>query len=257
MHIIIKFIKVLQAALLITMTTALSLFTSFTSSHAAIQPIKIQYLQQVRLDIASDAVNRISFGNGRVIKLIGETNGFDSILSDRGSDLFISSRLPAGSKIDFSSILASGDIIDFSLNIVESKTPSLIQLKFPSDNTSSNTNNNTSSTATAKSEAIKMIEAMRTGELGKYYIQQPLKKINVPVDSKITVTAQDNYRFGNLHGVALTLQNTDRTLTQNITANTLAASFEFRRVAAIALERELLLPKQKTVAYIVFKGALK
>jgi TraK protein len=205
------------------------------------QPIEIKYLQQVHLDVASEAVNRINFDNFRVVKLIGNISSFASILSEHGSDLFITPKLPVGKKIDFSALLATGDIIDFSLKIVEGQTPYLVKLKFPMDVASTN-----------KSEAVKMIEAMNSGRLSKYYVQKPLKEVNIPWISKIKATAQNTYRFGNLHGTILILENLSHSHSFEITASEFTK--HFTDIAAIYIKQNLLPVKGKTKAYIVFKG---
>ena len=214
--------------------------TSLATQSFDPQPIEIKYLRQVHLDVASEAVNRINFDNFRVVKLIGNIGGGTYVLSDQGSDLFIAPKLPAGKKIDFSVLLATGDIIDFSLNIVKSQTPYLVKLKFPGDVTSAN-----------KSEAVKMIEAMHSGKTGKYYVQKSLKKVNIPWNRDIKGQAQNSYRFKNLQGTILTLENTNRSRSFEITASDLSRSFD--RVTAIHIEQSLLPPKGKTKAYIVFK----
>ena len=205
------------------------------------QPIKIKYLRQVHLDVASEAVNRINFDNFRVVKLIGNIGGGTYVLSDRGSDLFIIPKLPVGKKIDFSALLATGDIIDFSLKIVKGQTPYLVKLEFPIDVVNTN-----------KSEAVKMIEAMHSGHLGKYYVQKPLKEVNIPWISEIKATVQNTYRFGNLQGTILTLENLSHSHSFEITAGEFAK--HFTDIAAIHINQNLLPVRGKTKAYIVFKG---
>ena len=204
------------------------------------KPIEITYQKQVQLNVANEAVNRISFANFFVTKLIGNMSGFDSILSDNGSDLFITPKLPDGKKIDFSAILSSGDVIDFSLSVVKSKIPYLVRLKFPS-----------SSVGTSKSEAAQMIEAMSKSLIGKYYVQKSNKKINIPRNPELKAVIENYYRYDNLSGILLTLQNTNRSKPIEVTAELLTRSFT--GVVAIYIEKELLLPAAKTRAYIVFK----
>lgn len=215
--------------------------TSLAIQSVDLQPIEIKYLKQVHLDIASEAVNRINFDNFRVVKLIGNIAGFTCVLSEQGSDLFIVPKLPLGKKIDFSALLATGDIIDFSLNIVESKTPYLVKLKFPMDVASTN-----------KNEAAKMIEAMYSGHLSKYYVQTSLKKVNIPWIPKIKATAHDSYRFGNLHGIILILENLSHSHSLEITASEFTKYFT--GIVAIHIKQNLLSARSKTKAYIVFKG---
>ncbi len=217
---------------------------SYASQMLEPQAIEIKYLQQVRLNIASDAVNRISFDNFVVTKLIGNIGSFDSILSDTGSDLFIAPKLQAGKRIDFSALLASGDVIDFSLLVIKSETPALVKLKFPSTVIGVN-----------KSEAVRMIEAMHEGKTGKYYVQKLFRKINIPSHPEIKAVAQNSYRFKDLCGTSLLLENTSKKRSLEITANDLSGSFN--KVAAIHIKQGFLAPKGQTKAYIVFKGGLE
>ena len=215
---------------------------AFADALKETKPIEIIYQQQLHLNVASDAVNRINFDNFRVVKLIGNISSFTSVLSDQGSDLFIAPKLQAGKKIDFSALLASGDIIDFSLNIVKNSVPCLVKLKFPNNMAGMN-----------KSEAAKMIEAMHNGKADKYYVQKSTKKINIPTNHEIKAVAQNSYRFGNWRGTSLILENTNRSRSLEITVSELARSFD--GIAAIYIEQGLVLPRGKTKAYIVFKEA--
>jgi hypothetical protein len=231
--------RIITKSLLVVALTLLSQ-TSLAIQFFDLEPIEIKHLKQVHLDVASEGVNRINFDNFRVVKLIGNIAGATYVLSDQGSDLFIAPKLPVGKKIDFSALLVTGDIIDFSLNIIKSQTPYLVKLKFPGDVSGTN-----------KSEAALMIEAMRCGKTDKYYVQKLLKKVNIPWNRDIKGQAQNSYRFKNLQGAILTLENTNRFRSLEITANNLSQSFD--RVTAIYIEQSLLPPKGKTKAYIVFK----
>lgn len=214
------------------------------------QIIEVSYQKQLFLNVADEAINRINFKHGRVSKIIGNVSGFSSILSDDGSNLFITPKEPSGSKIDFSVLLSSGDIIDMSLNVVKSKKPYLISLHFPDSN-----NNN------IKSEASSLIEAMKNQLIGKYYVQKSSSNVIIPGKDKLKATSSDIYRFGNLHGTILILQNMNkktRKNTQNlsieITEDNLIRAFS--GVVGVHIEKRHLAPSEKTKAYIVFKEVI-
>jgi len=221
-----------------------------------VKPIGIKYEKQIHLNIANGSVNRINFNKLRVMKIIGNISGCNTILSDDGSDLFIVPSLTVGKKIDFSALLSSGDVIDFSLTVISSKVPYLVKLKVPS-NLSINNNS-----ADDKSEAVKMIEAMSRGEAGKYYVQRSLQKIgkkinilsNILAKSGIKLTVQDSYRFENLFGVSLILHNTSR-ISCEITADDLVSGLS--DVMAAWVVSPYLSPKTKTKAFLVFKRAVE
>jgi hypothetical protein len=215
-------------------------YKAFAKTSFETKQVEIIYERQVHLNVVSNTVNRISFANFRVVKLIGNISSFTSVLSDSGSDLFIAPKLPEGKKIDFSALLSSGDVIDFSLSVVKSEKPYLVKLKFLGN-----------SEGAGKSEAAKMIEAMSKGVIGKYYVQKSNKKINILAKPEIKTIMQDSYRFSNLLGTSLILQNTNCTNSLEIRADDLARSFE--GIVAIFIEQGLLPPTGKTKAYIVFK----
>jgi hypothetical protein len=233
--------------------TKLKKASSAKLSNANSKIVDISYQQQLSLNIADEAINRINFKHGRVSKIIGNVSGFTSILSDDGANLFISPKLPEKSKIDFAVLLASGDIIDISLTVVKSKKPYLISLNFDEHNQS------------AKSEVASLIEAMQDGVIGKYYVQKASSNVTISNQPKITATSSDIYRFGNLHGTTLTLtnknkksRNSNRNSKPNsrieVTENDLMQAF--RGVVGIRIANRYLAPTESTKAYIVFREAI-
>lgn len=230
----------------------ISVFVVFLTLNAlagvtsAISPIEITYQRPVTFNIANEAVNRISFDNFQVTKIIGRLSHFNSTLSDNGSSLFITPKLPVGQSIMFSALLSSGDIIDFSIKVVKSKSPSLIQLKLSGNNTA----------APDKNSASKMIEAISLGVNSNYYVQTASSKmssqINIPTKPALKIIIKDNYRFGNLRGYALDIHNLNRMHACEITTDDLASSLS--KVVAARIEQKLLPPGGKTKGYIVLQG---
>lgn len=237
---IIKYYLFISVFIVFLTLKALASFTGTTL------PIEITYQEPVTFNIASQAVNRISFDNFQVTKIIGQLSGFNNVLSDDGSSLFIAPKLPVGRSIMFSALLSSGDIIDFSLKIVKSKSPSLVKLKLSGSNIA----------ALDKSEAVKMIEAMSSEINSNYYVQTTRNTIsshiNISAKPSVKILIKDNYRFGNLRGYVLSIRNTHRKDACEITADDLA--FSFSKVVAARIEQPLLLPGGKTKGYIVLQG---
>lgn len=208
--------------------------------------IEVSYGKQLSLNIAGEAINRISFNSARVSKIIGNVSGFTSILSDDGSNLFITPKSPEKSKIDFAVLLSSGEIIDLSLSVVKGKKPYLISLKFPDSREQYN-----------QSEASALIAAMRKGVIGKYYVQQSVSDIS---HDKFKVTSSDVYQFKNLRGRILTLQNNskrsrgNKSSTIEITESDLISAFD--GVVGVHIEAKQLAIGKQTKAYIVTKEAV-
>ena len=213
------------------------------------QIIEVSYQKQLFLNVADEAINRINFKHARVSKIIGNVSGFSSILSDDGSNLFITPKA-SGSNIDFAVLLSSGDIIDMSLHVVKSKKPYLISLHFPDSN-----NNN------IKSEASSLIEAMKNQVIGKYYVQKSSSNVTIPGKDKLKATSSDIYRFGNLHGTILILQNMNKKTRKNTQDSSIEITEDnliraFGEVVGVYIEKRYLSPSEKTKAYIVFKEVI-
>jgi len=209
--------------------------------------IEVSYQKQLSLNVADEAINRINFKRGRVSKIIGNVSGFTSILSDDGSNLFITPKEPNGSKIDFAVLLSSGDIIDISLTVVKSKKPYLISLDF--------SNNQSGST---KSEVSLLIDAMKSNIIGKYYVQKASSNVTILGNSKIKATSGDIYKFGKLHGTTLTLQNKTKHIRKSKTDSSIKITEDdlikaFKGVVGVHIENTTLAKGEKTKAYIVFK----
>lgn len=208
--------------------------------------IEVSYQKQLSLNVADEAINRINFNHGRVSKIIGNVSGFTSILSDDGSNLFITPRSQAGSKIDFAVLLSSGEIIDLSLSVIKSKKPYLISLKFPDSREQYN-----------QSEVAALIEAMQKGVIGKYYVQQSVSDIS---HDKFKATSSDVYQFKNLRGRVLTLQNNSKRSRGNkssiieIKESDLISAFD--GVVGVHIEAKQLARGKQTKAYIVTKEAV-
>jgi len=211
--------------------------------------IEVSYQKQLSLNVADEAINRINFKPGRVSKIIGNVSGFTSILSDDGSNLFITPKEPNGSKIDFAVLLSSGDIIDMSLTVVKSKKPYLISLNFSNNQGGSK-----------QSETSLLIDAMRSSTIGKYYVQKTSSNVTIPGNSKIKATSGDIYKFGKLHGTTLTLQNKTKRTRRSKSDSSIEITEDdlikaFKGVVGVHIENTMLSKGETTKAYIVFKEA--
>ena len=207
--------------------------------------VDVSYQKQLSLNVADEAINRINFSSGRVSKIIGNVSGFSSILSDDGSNLFITPKAPNGSKIDFAVLLSSRDIIDISLTVVKSKKPYLISLNF-------------SNNQGTQSEVSSLIEAMQDGVIGKYYVQKSSSNVTIPNKGKIKATSSDIYKFGKLHGTTLTLQNKSKGVKKSKSDSSIEISENdlikaFKGVVGVHIENTILNKGETTKAYIVFK----
>jgi hypothetical protein len=201
---------------------------------------EVKYEKQMKLMLASSKVNHINFASFRIAKIIGNNQNFTFVVSDDGSNLFLTPKIAAGSSVDFSVVGASGAVLDFNLQVIDAPSPSLIKLIFePAAIYSTNT------------EASKMIFAMSSGRVQKYYVQKVAQNINIKSKPNIKIIQQNSYRWQGLQGAVLLLKNTDKKSKAQITPNDLALYFSNMKAAFIeACELE---PEGETRAFVVFK----
>jgi len=201
---------------------------------------EVKYEKQMKLMLASGKVNHINFSSFRIAKIIGNNQNFNFVVSDDGSNLFLTPKIPSGSIVDFSVVGAQGAVLDFSLQVVESVSPSLIKLIFESPAAYSIDN-----------EANKMIFAMSAGRVQKYYVQKVERKINISSKPNIKIIQKNSYRWQGLQGAILLLKNTDSRHKAQITPDDLALNFG--NIKAVFIEKRELNPLGETKAFVVFK----
>ena len=205
--------------------------------------IRIKYQKSLPLEISSQGINHISFWPFRVEKIIGDTSTFTANTGENstGSELFITSKSETGSKIKMSIVLTNGRIVDLALNVVESVDPKIVELDFGG---SASTNQET------KLQALNMIDAMKRGVTGKYYVRHLKDPINLATAKDYIIKQISNYRYGALEGAALVIQNTSK---RSISIKPSDLVAYFNDINAYAIESEAILSKSRTKAYIVFR----
>ena len=205
--------------------------------------IKVQYQTPLYLEISSSGINHISFWPFRVEKIIGDTSSFTANTGENGSgsELFITSKVPSGSKINLSVMLTSGMIVDLALNVVESVDPKIVDLDFGMS---------TDTMHEIKLQALDMVDAMKRGVTGKYYVRHLKKPITLATAKDYKIKQISNYRYGALEGAVLVIQNTSK---RSITIKPSDIASYFNDIDTYAIEREMILGRSSTKAYIVFR----
>jgi len=206
--------------------------------------IKIKYQKSLPLVISSSGINHISFWPFRVEKIIGDTSTFTANTGENstGSELFITSKAPSGSKINMSIVLTNGRIVDLALNVVESADPKIVELDF---------GGSAGTMHEIKLQALNMIDAMKSGKTGKYYVRHLKDPIKLAATKDYKIKQISNYRYGKLLGAVLVIQNTSKRSISIKPSDFLA---NFSDVDAYAIENELILSKSNARAYVVFRG---
>lgn len=205
-------------------------------------PTKVYYQKSSKLKISSKGINRINFWPKRIVKIIGDLSMFTSNVPEDGSNLFLTSKLSAGKVINVSVVLSSGEPLDLSLEVVDSANPKFIDLIFAK---------NTEEQKVLKQEIDQMLSAMQRGVKGKYYIRQPKKPILTREDKKFRMKQISNYQYKKLLGGIFEIQNKTRKSVPIVPKEIIG---RFNQIEAYTFDREILLPREKIKAYIIFKS---
>jgi len=205
--------------------------------------IKVQYQTPLYLEISSSGINHISFWPFRVEKIIGDTSTFTANTGENstGSELFITSKSATGSKINMSIVLTNGRIVDLALKVVESVEPKIVELDF---GVSADT------MYEIKRQALNMIDAMKRGVNGKYYVMHIKKPITLTETKDYKIKQISNYKYGKLIGAVLVIQNISKSA---ITISPSDLVGYFKDIDMYAIESEKILSRSSAKAYIVFR----
>lgn len=202
--------------------------------------LAIYYGSQTNLDISHQGINRISVQPKRVSKIVGDSSDFTAIVVDDGSDIFITSKKPVGTKINCSIILVDNSVLDINLNVIALEYPAIIKLDldhYKDGHVSENVDS--------------MLLHMQRAECGKYYVQHTNKLIKATNNHFIKIVQTRSYRFGNLYGGIFEIKNLS-SKRQNFSTEDFYNSFD-GSIASLVSKEELL-PGEVTLGYLVFRG---
>lgn len=206
-------------------------------------PIKVEYKKSLHIELSSKGINRISFWPLRVEKLICDLSNFTSNVPENGTDIFLTSKVPAGTSLNASVILSTGEPIDMHIKVVEAKEPKYIQLDF--------SNLHDDPEGSLKKEASLMINAMKNNFVGKYYVRS-VKYPKLLFETKeYRVKQRANYQYEGLIGAILEIENKK---SKSITIDPKSIVARFEGMQAFAFEGEVIAPKYKMKGYVVFKS---
>jgi hypothetical protein len=219
-------------------------------SSAQLSGIKIEYLQAIPLSISANGINRFNFGSGRIVKIVGNSSQYGAVLSDTGSDLFLTSKLAPGEIIDLTLLRADGEVFDLRL-YVSDIPPVIMKLDTEGQKTQE---------FAEKKEIKEMINTMFEERKSKYFVQEQKKKIQLSNKPNLVMEQYVTYRFGDLMGVGITYRNQsikNRKINNNIIEPKLGKEEllkGFKDVLAIAIINENLEPEEKGKIFLVFKA---
>jgi hypothetical protein len=206
-----------------------------------VKTAKIKYIKPIDLTISASGVNRISLAPHIITTIWGDGSEYSATLSNNGSELFITSKVPENSKIVLAVGLAGGKVVDLMLNTVKASVPKIINL---------NLQNVESKSEMLKIAAKQMLKAMRMQSKGKYYVREVSNQIQMSATNSLLAKQERIYQFGNLIGTSLTLQNKGKSA---VSVNALSLVKAFKDVVAVQVDNVILTTGQKTKAFLVMQ----
>lgn len=153
--------------------------------------LEIEYLKPIELNINSGGINRLNFGDERIKKIVGDVSQYRAVLSDNGSDLFLTSKLAPSGVIDLTLMTARSRAIDLRLHVRDKADGAIISLELNEQNDFEQDE---------RLEIAKMIEAMKSNTWGKYFVEDRTRVIKLPNKPGKVLNEYVSYRYGDLMG---------------------------------------------------------
>lgn len=188
----LKKVQLFGRLILLSIFVALIIVGAVSSSEAAgAMRLEIEYLKPIDLNISSNGINRLNFGDERITKIIGDSSQYSAVVSDNGSDLFLTSKLAAGEIIDLTLMTARSEAIDLKLHVADKGEGAIIKLNLGDEK---NFEDN------ERSQIRGMIEAMRSEVKDKYFVEERKRVISLDNKTGSSLKQYVSYRYGDLMG---------------------------------------------------------
>lgn len=215
--------------------------------NASVKPereVILGYKNPVIVRLSSNAINHINFKNNRVVKIIGDPSKFSGIISGDGSHLFLTSKVAAGSEFDISVVDVHAEVFDLHVIVQETDKQTILSLS-KKDSMKADSN--------LRIEAAKeMINAMRMGLKGKYYVAITDRNISFGLEPDLEIKQYANYRYGKIWGACFDVRNKSSENTIILDADKITSLF--KNVIATSPGQITIFPLKSSKIFIVFEG---
>jgi hypothetical protein len=202
--------------------------------------IHIEYKKPIELTISGDGINRISLAPMIATSIWGNSSEYAALISNNGSELFLSSKVETGKSFALTVELAGGRVVDLLLHTLATSMPKIVHLNLADQSFKQHEH---------RLEVEQLIKAMQSGRKGKYYVVEEGQKLNLP--SKLFGKQSKIYKYGDLSGVILQLTNKGK---GELLINARELANSFNNVIAVQLINERLKAGDSTNAFLVLKN---
>jgi hypothetical protein len=206
--------------------------------------LKTEYVRPVSIIVSSNGINRINFSKIRIAKIVGDASRYEVVLSEDGSNLFLTSKVAAGEGINLSLITAKGELIDLRVQVMEGTEPSLINLSLTEDRDVD---------LLEQQEIAELINHMADGDKGKYYVQKVSRRLRLKDKPNLIVRQETLYGYGDLMGAAFTVFSVSNRGKHEETISKEDILGLFEGVLAVAISDQGIAAGEKASVFVVFK----
>lgn len=232
-----------------------SMLTSLPTLSLASTQFAFSPTQVIQTAIAYGQVNRIQVTSGEIIEVVGDENQYQLYWSGDYRNLFIAPRAPAGETIELSLVLAGGRVQDMRFTVVKTAAQTIfINTSEGGASPSPDLSNGITSLLpnALKREISAMMRAMIASKdmNGKYYIIDA--KRTVLKNGQMTINQTSAYRYLDLNGAILSVQNTSGKLLKLSKEDFKSI---FRDTVAISIEAGSLKPRAKSRVFVITRSS--
>ena len=215
----------------------------FSSKAALAEEIIIKYESPTRLKLTRYHINHIHFDLSKVKKIVGYKNLYQTILSNNKQDLYLRLNPEELEPINISVIDTAGRVFDFELMQIERRTP--LSVKILQDRSS-----HLKLKRNIELEISKMLTAMKSGMVGKYYVLNPEKRFKYgKLGKRVGLKIVKDYRYQNLRGLGIEIINLNKKAI-TIAPRRDIDGFNGKIVSGFN-EKIIIKPKNREVVYLV------
>lgn len=195
----------------------------FCLSALALPNFKLSHYAKHKVEISKFGLNRITMMPYAISQIVGNGSNYEIKIDDDGRSFYIKPLCEVGKTIELSIKMSNNNVFDVELKVVEGKGRAIY---LENDKTLEET------VGFLHDESKLMINAMKKGEVGKYYVKDVEKYF--PNDFGLEIRQVKSYKDVNIHGAILLVRNqsSDSILLKEkyfaeLFANSVAVSFNF------------------------------
>ncbi|MEM6338605.1 MAG: type-F conjugative transfer system secretin TraK [Pseudomonadota bacterium] len=247
-NILLNIIAIIMSCIITSFSTS-SFANEFRDTSS--QTYQINPKKKIATVIGAGLLNRIHIDFATIMEVVGDESKYSIHWSGDYRNLFIFPKVEAGETIEISFIMSGGIAQDFIFTVGDCPSRSIILQG--ADFTQKANSNSAKPSAIAsreiQSEINQMLRAMRVGTKDKYYVRDT--KRNISKTPKLLIKQTKSYRYKNLSGAVLLVQNRSK---KPVKIEQADIQRIFHNGVAVYMNQRMILPKKSLQILVVTQG---